>query len=136
DRTDYSTAVKNFCKENMYCYPEYMFEKTNGLFICSAEFENELFTSKYAYSKDDSKEEVCKMILDYIKENCVNKKEKVLEKQPNFAVDSKKIYEESSEEDVIIVPDHKKEEELRNKLQLQKIKNMFFNKTDANTSNQ
>ncbi|RVD93362.1 hypothetical protein TUBRATIS_001020 [Tubulinosema ratisbonensis] len=136
-KIDYATEVKNFCKENKYCYPEYMFEKTNGLFICSAEFENEVFTSKYAYSKEDSKDEVCKMILEYINEHCKKKDQESVKENNKVNIESKKIYEESSEEGIAIVPNLKEDVELKNKLQLQKIKNMFFNKTtESNNSNQ
>lgn len=70
--TLFSQIVHKHCTENRECFPEYLVEKQNGVFICKAEFLSESFTSKYAYSKEDAKEDVCKMIYKFIEERETN----------------------------------------------------------------
>lgn len=60
--------VKKHCTSRGICLPEYVIEKQNGVFMCRAEFLSETFTSRYAYSKDDVRENVFQMIYKFINE--------------------------------------------------------------------
>lgn len=126
---DFSLLVKEHCKIYKLCYPEYMFEKTNGLFICKAEFDNEEFTSKYAYKKEDAKEEVSKMVHEFIQERNAKKGAKIQsedEENNCMKIDASKIYEESDESDPKI-QNHSfvEDEQINKRICLENIQGMF-----------
>ncbi|KCZ82515.1 hypothetical protein H312_00173 [Anncaliia algerae PRA339] len=113
---DYYAMVKDYCMNKHLCYPEYIFEKTNGLFICTADFENETFTSKYAYKKEDSKEEVSKKIYEFIKDKMIIKTEH-LKNASN--PDKKESKTEDIQEQVVYT------EQNNDKINLERAKNIF-----------
>ncbi|EJW01819.1 hypothetical protein EDEG_00343 [Edhazardia aedis USNM 41457] len=59
-------AVNWYCRELCILFPEYMIEKQNDVFICTADFLNNKFSSKYFFKKDEAKEDVCKNIYNFV----------------------------------------------------------------------
>lgn len=81
------SLVKKHCASRRVCLPEYEIEKQNGVYMCRAEFVSETFTSRYAYTKDDAREDVFRMIYRFI-----------CEKEKHDAADTTPLQCQGSEE--------------------------------------
>lgn len=64
---DPGAYIEAYCKKKVVAFPEYLFEKSNGVYLCRATFLNERFESRYAYEMETAKQEVSNLIVSYIK---------------------------------------------------------------------
>ncbi|WUR03703.1 uncharacterized protein VNE69_06025 [Vairimorpha necatrix] len=88
----YSQKIAKYCSKKKIKFPEYVFEKSNGVYFCKATFMNENFESRYAYDKNTSKEDASKLIYSYIK---YSRSEKENIKKTKLTVPEKKSPEET-----------------------------------------
>lgn len=58
--------IIHICTENSVDIPEFTFERTNDLFLCTAEFMNMKLTSRFFKGREDAKNDVCKNIMELI----------------------------------------------------------------------
>ncbi|EEQ82265.1 hypothetical protein NCER_101038 [Vairimorpha ceranae BRL01] len=76
----FSEKISNYCSTKNIAFPEYVFEKSNGVYFCKAFFMNEKFESRYAYDMKAAKEDACRLIISYINyldsENIINKRKR------------------------------------------------------------
>ncbi|KRH93780.1 hypothetical protein M153_5760004127 [Pseudoloma neurophilia] len=61
----FATRLTNFCSENTFELPEFIFEKDSGAFVCCTDFLKQKFRSRHHKSRQDAKNEVCKYILEF-----------------------------------------------------------------------
>lgn len=66
-KESFSVNINNYCINNSISHPEYLFEKSNGVYICRAMFMNEKIESRYAYDINVAKEDACNLIWSFIK---------------------------------------------------------------------
>lgn len=107
---NYTELVKNYCIGQKIYFPEYLIEKHNGVFVCTAEFQGENFSSIYAYTKEEAKEGVCKKIFEYIE----SKNEKSFERNVATVGESERNMEAPKKLKISQKEDLLEEQEIKN----------------------
>ncbi|KAF7684735.1 hypothetical protein TCON_0100 [Astathelohania contejeani] len=62
DNIKYSTIVEEYCREYGLMFPQYTTEKTNGVYVCYADFYGKMFQSDYFYDRMGAKEDTSRLI--------------------------------------------------------------------------
>ncbi|TBU00532.1 hypothetical protein CWI39_1654p0010 [Hamiltosporidium magnivora] len=90
---EYSNLVKEICVSNRIQFPEYTIEKQNGVFICYASFFEREFISDYFFDKIQAKEDVNRLINEWIVSSKIiyNEKNKNPDKKDRRENENKKI---------------------------------------------
>jgi hypothetical protein len=135
--------IELYCKGKSIPFPEYLLEKSNGVYLCRATFLNERFESRYAFDMDAAKRDASNLIISYIKYkvNCDNdiefkdvlkrflakENDITAEKRNNVQSENKesKVMEEKIKETLVeeaVTPEVDKEQ-----LEIQEIVNSFGN---------
>lgn len=65
-KTSYTSQISNLCIRRNISHPEYVLEHTNDMFICTAEFFKHKFTSRYFKTREEAKEDVCRLICAFL----------------------------------------------------------------------
>lgn len=66
-KESFSEKISKYCNTKNLAYPEYVFEKSNGVYLCRAMFMKEKFESRYAYDVNVAKEDASSLIYSFIK---------------------------------------------------------------------
>lgn len=66
NKESHNDSINKYCMNNNISFPEYLFEKSNGVYICRAMFMREKFESRYAYDINVAKEDACSLIWSFI----------------------------------------------------------------------
>ncbi|KAF7683880.1 hypothetical protein TCON_0920 [Astathelohania contejeani] len=64
---NYLDEINKYCISLNIPFPEYIIEKQNEVYLCSAEFRGLTFTSKYFKTKEGAKEDACRLIFNSLK---------------------------------------------------------------------
>ncbi|KAF9764764.1 hypothetical protein NGRA_0317 [Nosema granulosis] len=67
--------IEQYCKSKAIAFPEYLFEKSNGVYLCRATFLKERFESRYAYEIETAKREVANLIVSFIRYKILESKD-------------------------------------------------------------
>lgn len=66
NNTSFAARINNLCVKHKISHPEYVIERTNNVFICTAEFFSQKFTSRYFKTKEEAKNDVCRLICAFL----------------------------------------------------------------------
>ncbi|ELQ74618.1 hypothetical protein THOM_2533 [Trachipleistophora hominis] len=66
NNASFAARINNLCVKHKISHPEYVIERTNNVYICTAEFFSQKFTSRYFKTKEEAKNDVCRLICAFL----------------------------------------------------------------------
>nr|AHW68355.1 hypothetical protein NP_c08 [Nosema pernyi] len=127
--------IEMYCRGKSIPFPEYLLEKSNGVYLCRATFLNERFESRYAFDMDAAKRDASNLIISYIKYkvNCDNDTEfknalkSFLTNENEIMAEKKNIQSEHKESKEGLVEEVKIPNVDKEQLEIQEIVDSFGN---------